>query len=153
MAPWHLVCSIWLEELAATLCYFRRCIVLGKDYQDDGQRFRGDVKRFLGLLLVAVILILLCSLAAEVLAVPSGEVVRYEGGGAGTVMFSGSVHASEGLNCDACHEGDGLGIALFSRTRGDNEVTMRRMEMGRSCGHCHKISMSETLGCDICHHK
>lgn len=85
--------------------------------------------------------------------VACGTVVVYEGGGAGKVVFDAPRHAAKGLVCADCHESKGLSPALFSMQRGGNEITMRKIELGRSCGHCHEVSMRNTLTCDTCHRK
>ncbi len=84
---------------------------------------------------------------------PCDTVVVYEGQGAGQVVFDGKLHAEKGLTCANCHEGRLFSPALFSMKKGSNELSMRKMELGRSCGYCHPVSMKETLTCDKCHKK
>jgi c(7)-type cytochrome triheme protein len=85
------------------------------------------------------------------------ETVLFEGKGAGKVTFDAAVHTSLGFSCADCHEARGLSPAIFAMKRGEDAVTMRRMELGYSCGNCHNgekaFSASDPFSCDRCHHK
>ena len=98
-------------------------------------------------------IMVLCSHGRLVQAVPVGTRIVYEGKGAGQVVFDGTVHSTRGLSCADCHEQHGFLPALFDMTREGNFVTMRKMEMGRSCGYCHAVSMKDMSSCSLCHHK
>ncbi len=103
---------------------------------------------------VAVILALVFAVfAGQGHASPCAGVVIYDGQGAGQVIFDGKLHAAKGLTCENCHEGEMFSPALFSMSKGSNDITMRKMELGRSCGYCHKVSMKDTLSCEKCHRK
>ena len=106
-----------------------------------------------GLLLVVIGLVALCSPLACAETTDCGRTFVYEGQGAGRVVFEGSVHMSAKLTCADCHETKGLSGALFKMEKGANDISMRKMELGRSCGYCHPVSMKDTLQCDICHRK
>ncbi len=80
-------------------------------------------------------------------------VVVYDGKGAGQVVFDGQLHSLKGLTCAECHEPRMFSPALFEKRKGADEVSMRKMELGRSCGYCHVVSMKDTLTCDKCHRK
>jgi c(7)-type cytochrome triheme protein len=103
------------------------------------------------------IYVLLCSLAVNAHAEGCGVTVIYEGKGAGQVIFDGKFHASKNLVCADCHEGSAFSFALFEAKRGANIVSMRNMELGRSCGHCHDgkqaFSTTDSLSCSKCHKK
>ncbi len=103
--------------------------------------------------IVMIALLLLLAPASAAIAVPAGRTIVYDGGGAGQVVFDGTLHASKGLSCDECHEAQGLSFALFGMRIEEGATSMRSMELGRSCGRCHQISMSRTLNCSVCHHK
>lgn len=108
------------------------------------------------LLRTIVILITAHLLAGHVHAIGCGEIV-FDGQGAGQVVFSVAAHARKGATCAECHEWRGLMPPLFEmKVSGDN-ITMRSMEKGSSCGHCHDgskaFSASAGLDCDRCHHK
>jgi len=98
-------------------------------------------------------IILFCSLAGNAFAVASGVTITYEGGGAGTVVFDGTVHAAKKLTCGECHERQGLHLPLFAMKKGGDILTMKVMERGRACGYCHPISLNEILKCEKCHRK
>jgi len=102
---------------------------------------------------VMAVYLVLGSLAGNARAVEPGVTVTYGGFGAGMVVFDGTIHARKGITCDMCHEARGFSSALFQMKRGDNAITMSRMEKGRSCGACHEVSLSDTRSCEKCHHK
>lgn len=115
---------------------------------------RRETKGMQGLLMIIILATsLLFIFAAGVSAVPGGSTITYGGGGAGQVVFDGTLHAAQGLACADCHEGHGLSFALFEERIEPGAISMRSMELGRSCGKCHPVSMERTLNCSICHHK
>ena len=106
--------------------------------------------------LVALCL-LLGSHAVPVLAEDCGVKITYEGKGAGEVVFDGSLHSSKGLTCASCHDGLGLSNPLFEKKKRANNMSMRKMDLGRSCGYCHdgknSFSTAKMTDCSKCHHK
>ena len=94
-----------------------------------------------------------CSFAENVYAVESGVTITYSGKGAGEVIFNGTVHSEKGSICADCHEPHGLSLALFEMKKGADVINMRKIEMGKSCGYCHSVSLSDTSSCSTCHHK
>lgn len=109
--------------------------------------------RSTGPILAGIFLAVFMAVAGNGHASTCGDAVVYEGKGAGQVLFDGKLHAAKGLTCADCHEGEMFSPALFSMQKGSNDITMRKMELGRSCGHCHEVSMKDTLSCDKCHKK
>jgi len=109
--------------------------------------------RFIGPILAVVLVVVLVALAGNGHASSCGDAVVYSGQGAGQVVFDGKLHAAKGLTCANCHEGGMFSPALFTMEKGSNEITMRKMELGRSCGYCHEVSMNDTLICEKCHRK
>ena len=97
--------------------------------------------------------LVLCVFAGEAQAVPIGVKITYQGKGAGEVVFDGSAHAAKGLTCAVCHDGDGLIPGMFEMKKNSSSISMRKIEMGLSCGNCHKVSMKDTSSCSLCHHK
>jgi c(7)-type cytochrome triheme protein len=98
-------------------------------------------------------LMVLCSLAGNAQAVPAGVKLSYEGKGAGEVIFDGTAHAAKGLTCATCHERQGLMPAMFEMKKNARFISMRKIEMGMSCGNCHVVSMNDMSSCSSCHHK
>ena len=107
--------------------------------------------------LMAVLLVVLCSLPVKVHAEGCGVIVIYEGKGAGQVVFDGKLHLSKKLTCADCHEGSAFSFALFEMKKGADAISMRSMELGRYCGHCHDgkqaFSTTDSLHCSRCHQK
>jgi thiosulfate reductase cytochrome b subunit len=107
--------------------------------------------------LVLIICLLLCSFAGNVHAAECGTHIIYEGKGAGQVVFDGTVHTSKGLTCSACHDQHGFSSALFEMKKGATVISMRKMQLGSSCGYCHDgsqaFSATDYLLCSNCHHK
>jgi len=101
--------------------------------------------------------IILCSFAGNARAMECGVNIRYEGKGAGQVVFDATLHTSKGITCADCHEQHGFSPALFEMKTGANVISMRKMQLGSSCGRCHdgKQAFSSTnfLNCANCHHK
>jgi c(7)-type cytochrome triheme protein len=95
------------------------------------------------------ILLLLCLLPANGAAVPSGQIITWEGGGQGTVKFEGEEHAEHGYACDACHP------RLFAEKKGSAKMTMADMNQGRYCGACHNgkttFGTNDPRKCHECH--
>jgi len=114
---------------------------------------RGFQKRSVIIAISTALFMVLYTLSGIADAVQSGTTITYGGLGAGEVVFSGTVHARKGITCAMCHEERGFASPLFSMKRGDNGVSMGRMEKGKSCGACHEVSLSDTRSCEKCHHK
>lgn len=85
-------------------------------------------------------------------ASPCGTII-YAGGGAGEVAFDVKAHTAKQLTCADCHESRGFATALFEKKRYASAINMRKMELGRSCGKCHPVSMNDMSNCSICHRK
>ena len=104
-----------------------------------------------------IIGIILYSLSGNTSATECVNNIEYDGKGAGQVVFNVTAHTSKGISCSDCHEGHGLSFALFDMKKGTNTITMRKMQMGSSCGHCHDgkkaFSATDNLRCANCHHK
>ncbi len=104
-------------------------------------------KVFVLALTVAMVL----SLAVVAFAVPSGKTLEFEPKGAGKVVFSGKVHAEKGLKCADCHP------AVFKMKKGADAITMKDINEGKFCGHCHNgtkaFSTKEAANCAKCHQK
>ena len=94
----------------------------------------------------------LCSLAGNAKGVESGVTITYSGDGAGQVVFDGTLHAAAGASCADCHEPYLLLPALFEMKKGSEDITMKKIVRGRSCGRCHVVSMTDYLSCSKCHH-
>ena len=81
----------------------------------------------------------------------------FGGRGAGEVVYDGPLHLAKGYDCSYCHENRGFALPLFEKEKGGNLVTMRRMELGWSCGHCHDgkeaFSVIDQIACSRCHQK
>jgi c(7)-type cytochrome triheme protein len=103
--------------------------------------------------LMLVTIIAACTIAGNAHAVASGVTLTFEGKGAGEVVFNGTVHAGKGLVCADCHERHNFSPALFPMESDITVITMRRMELGRSCGYCHINWVTDMLSCSRCHHK
>ena len=103
-----------------------------------------------------IVFVILCSFAGYSSADECSDIV-FEGQGAGQVVFNLQAHTAKGLTCASCHEGKGFSFALFEMKRGGDNITMRVMERGSSCGYCHDgkkaFSVTASLDCDKCHHK
>jgi len=106
--------------------------------------------------LVAIVLAF-SFMALPVLAEDCGVKITYEGKGAGEVVFDGPLHSSKGLTCASCHNSRGLSDPLFEKKRGGSSMSMRKMDLGRSCGYCHDgkntFSTASMTDCSKCHHK
>ena len=84
------------------------------------------MKRAWSLLLLA----LLTAWPGLALATSEGKALRYGGGGQGTVMFDGRLHASKGFRCDDCHS------KLFD-TKKTAHITMADHFTDKACFKCH----------------
>lgn len=85
-------------------------------------------------------------------AVPEGVKLTWEGGGAGPVIFDGTVHAKQGLACDVCHV-----AGQFHTQKGADPITMDALKKDQYCGYCHNgtraFSTKKTSDCGRCHKK
>ncbi len=90
-------------------------------------------------------------LAASAFAVGPGKTVEFDGKGAGKVTFDGKTHADKGLKCADCHP------ATFKMKKGADVMTMKTMNEGKSCGHCHNgtkaFDVKDKANCAKCHKK
>jgi c(7)-type cytochrome triheme protein len=107
--------------------------------------------------LLLIICMFVGALDGTVHAEGCGVNIIYEGKGAGPVVFDGTLHTSKGLTCSDCHERHGFSTALFEMKTGANVISMRKMQLGSSCGRCHDgkkaFSATDYLSCANCHHK
>jgi c(7)-type cytochrome triheme protein len=105
--------------------------------------------------LMMVMYMLLCSFAVNAHAEGCGATVVYDGKGAGKVIFDQAKHAAKHIACANCHEGNGFSFALFEMKKDADVISMRAMELGRSCGYCHDgkqaFSTTDSLNCSKCH--
>ena len=105
------------------------------------------MKRAWSLLLLA----LLTAWPGTSLATGGGKSLRYGGGGQGTVMFDGRLHASKGFRCADCH------TKLFD-TQKVAHVTMADHFTDKACFKCHNNTnktdpMAASRDCATCHRK
>jgi c(7)-type cytochrome triheme protein len=108
------------------------------------------MKKFFVLALVVVATLALSMTVA--FAVPKGKTVEFDVKDAGKVVFSGTAHADKGLKCADCHQS-----GLFKMKKGADTMTMKDMEAGKFCGHCHNgtkaFSVKDKADCGKCHKK
>ncbi|MBI1864880.1 MAG: hypothetical protein HYR98_03995 [Nitrospirae bacterium] len=68
-----------------------------------------------------------------------------EKAGVGPVVFPHWFHRIR-FKCKVCHED------IFAMQRGANDISMKEIVQGRSCGVCHNVIVSwEPLYCERCH--
>lgn len=88
-------------------------------------------------------------LAVMLAAVPASsterETLRFGGGGQGTVVFDGQLHASKGFVCRDCHD------AVFT-TAHKSRVSMADHFRGVACFTCHNQTVA-SRDCGFCHRK
>ena len=72
----------------------------------------------------------LCYVPWTAHAVGCDDTIKYDGQGAGQVIFDESLHTAKGLKCADCHEGRFLSFAIFEMKKGAGITTMKRMELG-----------------------
>ncbi len=103
------------------------------------------------ILVLALAVVVTFALAMTAFAVPAGKTVEFEGKGAGKVVFDGKVHADKGLKCADCHP------AVFKMKKGADTITMKDINEGKFCGHCHNgtkaFSAKDAANCGKCHKK
>jgi c(7)-type cytochrome triheme protein len=96
-----------------------------------------------------LIFLFLFSFPVALLAVPSGKIATWEGGGQGKVTFEGDEHAEKGYSCDSCHP------SLFQMKKGAAKITMDSLNKGQFCGACHNgkaaFSTGDPRKCHECH--
>lgn len=92
-----------------------------------------------------LILTTLACTAPGIAHATEGATLRYGGGGQGTVVFDGALHASRGYVCNDCH------LKLFITSK----KALLRMEdhyTDKQCFACHNNAKA-TRDCGICHRK
>jgi c(7)-type cytochrome triheme protein len=108
------------------------------------------MRRFLPVVLPVIVLLFL--LPALSLAVPEGLTLTWTGGGAGAVVFDGTIHAKKGLNCDACHV-----AGQFHTRKGADPINMDALKKDQYCGTCHNgtkaFGTKDKASCNRCHKK
>jgi c(7)-type cytochrome triheme protein len=111
----------------------------------------GGETRMKKVIVLALAVAMVLSLAVVAFAVPSGKTLDFEPKGAAKVEFSGKVHADAGLKCKDCHP------AVFKMKKGGDTITMKDINEGKFCGHCHNgtkaFSAKEAANCAKCHKK
>lgn len=98
--------------------------------------------------LVVPALMLALAASPALAAVGGGDVTLKNKGG--DVVFSHASHVDGvGLDCRECHAG------LYLSAGQHKTVTMKQMQMGKSCGACHngKKAFSVKENCSTCHQK
>ena len=107
--------------------------------------------RFVPLITVIILFVILLNSAS---AVPPGKIVSWEGGGAGRVVFEGSLHKDKGFKCRDCH------TKIFANMKPDappTKLSMKDMNDDKSCGTCHNgkkaFSVKDKANCLKCHKK
>ncbi len=104
-----------------------------------------------------IIGMILSSLAGNTSAMGCENNIVFDGKDAGQVVFNVTAHISKGITCSDCHEGRGFSFALYEMKKSIYTITMRKMQLGASCGYCHDgnkaFSVTDNLGCSKCHHK
>lgn len=98
-----------------------------------------------------LLLALLTAWPGTAQATGGGTSLRYGGGGQGTVMFDGRLHASKGFRCDDCH------AKLFD-TKKVAHITMADHFTDKACFKCHNNTnatdpMAASRDCATCHRK
>ncbi|MFU8818374.1 MAG: c(7)-type cytochrome triheme domain-containing protein [Desulfurivibrio sp.] len=101
--------------------------------------------------LTATIITIVAALAFMGTAIASmpGQTVEFEGGPMGKVVFSGQVHADQGLACGECH------TAIFQMQR-QAKITMPDHNSGNFCFTCHQSggkAFASADNCARCHTK
>lgn len=92
-----------------------------------------------------LILTILACTAPAVAHATEGATLRYGGGGQGTVVFDGALHANRGYVCNDCH------LKLFTTS----QKSLFRMEdhyTDKQCFACHN-NKKATRDCGVCHRK
>jgi c(7)-type cytochrome triheme protein len=126
------------------------CVYIHDDRISNPNAEGGEtrMKKFF-VLAVAIVVVLAMSMTA--FAVPSGKTLEFTPNGAAKVEFSGKVHADAGLKCKDCHP------AVFKMKKGGDTITMKDINEGKFCGHCHNgtkaFSAKEAANCAKCHKK
>jgi c(7)-type cytochrome triheme protein len=104
------------------------------------------------LIVLAFAVIVTIAMALPAFAVPSGKTVEFTPKGAGKVVFDGKIHAEKGAKCADCHQS-----GLFKMKKGADTITMKDINDGKFCGHCHNgtkaFSAKEAANCSKCHQK
>jgi len=88
------------------------------------------------------------------LAVAPGRTILWEGGGAGRVVFDGTLHKNKGFKCHDCHA---RLFANMTPASPPTRMSMRDMYTGKLCGACHNgkdtFSVNDKANCTRCHKK
>ena len=104
-----------------------------------------------------IMVMILCSPAGNTSAMECQNNIVFDGKGSGQVVFNVTAHTSKGITCSDCHEGRSFSFALFEMKKGSDTITMRKMQLGSSCGYCHDgkkaFSVTNNLDCSKCHRK
>jgi c(7)-type cytochrome triheme protein len=102
-------------------------------------------------ILISVLVLALASMSSEGFAVPPGKTVEFPDGSEGKVIFSGTIHGDQGLNCMDCHP------KIFPMKKTTEELKMSDLNAGKYCGACHNgkkaFSTDNPADCSKCHKK
>jgi len=85
------------------------------------------------------------------LAVSAKKTIEFNKSAMGTVIFDGTIHKEQDLNCKDCHNKD-----MFPKMKqGTVEITMDEIYAGNLCGVCHngKRAFDAKGNCARCHVK
>lgn len=93
---------------------------------------------------LALLLLMVC-LVAQPAWGTERKTLRYGGGGQGTVVFDGPLHASKGFSCNDCH------VSLFAPEQ-KSLISMQDHFRGVACFTCHN-QVSASRDCGFCHRK
>ncbi|SCM73043.1 substrate-binding domain-containing protein [Desulfovibrio sp. 86] len=92
-----------------------------------------------------LLLLLLVALMAAPAGATERKTLRYGGGGQGTVVFDGPLHASKGFVCNDCH------VSIFPPAQ-KAHITMEDHFKGVACFTCHN-QVVVSRDCGFCHRK
>jgi len=97
---------------------------------------------------LCIVLLIAVAMISTANAIPSGKTIEFKGGGAGKVIFDGTVHSEGGKKCNNCH------TKPFKMQKGANKITMAEINAGNFCGKCHNGETAfKATECAKCHKK
>lgn len=100
------------------------------------------------MILMTIVTSFSCIVVSTASAVPPGRSVKYDGGGAGPVIFDGKDHRIRGSSCIECHPD------IFVM-KGKIKITMADIYAGKYCGACHNgtggFDAKKQDNCKQCH--
>ncbi len=136
--------ALFLQSLRAVLISFATARLTDVNFNHEKESTM--IKE---IIMMVFIFLALVSIPANILAVPLGKSITWEGGGQGTVKFEGNEHSEKGYKCESCHP------SLFQKKKGSAKMTMALLDKGEYCGYCHNgkvaFSSSDPKKCHECH--